>query len=48
VGRLKPGSTREKANAQLAVISPGIFQATLPSTYPAENVKDYLKFKLTP
>jgi predicted permease len=46
MGRLKPGSKREKANAQLAVISPGIFQATLPSNYPAENVKDYLKFKL--
>ena len=46
LGRLKPGSTREKANAQLAVISRGIFQATLPSNYPAENVKDYLKFKL--
>jgi len=46
MGRLKPGSTREKANAQLAVISPGIFQATLPSNYPGENVKDYLKFKL--
>ena len=46
VGRLKPGSTREKANAQLAVLSPGIFQATLPSNYPSENVKDYLKFKL--
>ncbi|HWO28947.1 MAG TPA: ABC transporter permease, partial [Candidatus Acidoferrum sp.] len=47
VGRLKPGATREQANAQLAVISPQIFQATLPSNYPAENVKDYLKFKLT-
>ncbi len=46
MGRLKPGSTPEKANAQLAVISPGIFQATLPSNYPGENVKDYLKFKL--
>jgi len=46
VGRLKLGSSSEKANAQLAVISPGIFQATLPSNYPAENVKDYLKFKL--
>ena len=46
MGRLKPGSTPEKANAQLAVISPGIFQATLPSDYPGENVKDYLKFKL--
>src|SRR5215831_4722950 len=47
MGRLKPGSTPEKANAQLAVMSPGIFQATLPSNYPGENVKDYLKFKLT-
>ena len=46
MGRLKPDSTREKANAQLAVISPGIFRATLPSNYPAENVKDYLKFRL--
>jgi len=46
MGRLKPRSTREKANAQLAVISRGIFQAALPSNYPAENVKDYLKFKL--
>jgi putative ABC transport system permease protein len=46
MGRLKPGSTPEKVNAQLAAISPGIFQATLPSNYPAENVKDYLKFKL--
>jgi putative ABC transport system permease protein len=47
VGRLKPGATREQANSQLAVISPQIFQATLPSNYPAVNVKDYLKFKLT-
>ena len=47
MGRLKEGATREQANAQLAVISPQIFQATLPSNYPAENVKDYLKFKLT-
>jgi putative ABC transport system permease protein len=47
VGRLKPGATREQLNARLGVISPQIFQATLPSNYPAENVKDYLKFKLT-
>jgi putative ABC transport system permease protein len=46
MGRLKPRSSPEKANAQLAVISPRIFHATLPSNYPAENVKDYLKFKL--
>jgi putative ABC transport system permease protein len=47
MGRLKSGSTLEEANAQLAVISPRIFHATLPSNYPTENVKDYLKFKLT-
>src|SRR5215472_1008981 len=46
VGRLKPGSTREKANAQLGAISPGIFQATLPSNYPGESVKGYLNLKL--
>ena len=47
VGRLKPGSTSEQTNAQLATISSGIFQDTLPSNYPAENVKDYVKFRLT-
>ena len=46
IGRIKPGATREQANAQLAVISPPIFQATLPPNYPAEGVKDYLGFKL--
>jgi putative ABC transport system permease protein len=46
MGRLKPGSTFEKANAQLRIDSPRIFQATLPANYPAVNVKDYLKFKL--
>src|SRR5882724_11812186 len=46
MGRLKTGSTSEEANAQLAVISPGIFHSTLPSNYPPENVKDYIKFKL--
>ena len=46
MGRLKSSSTLAEANARLAVISPGIFNATLPSNYPAENVKDYLNFKL--
>ncbi len=27
-------------------MSPAIFQASLPPNYPAENVKDYLNFKL--
>jgi putative ABC transport system permease protein len=46
MGRLKPGWTFEKANAQLQIDSPGVFQTTLPANYPAINVKDYLKFKL--
>jgi predicted permease len=46
MGRLKPGESREFANAQLHATSPALFRATLPSNYPAENVNDYLKFKV--
>jgi predicted permease len=46
MARLQPGWTLQHANAQLRVSSAGLFQATLPSNYPAKNVKDYLKFKL--
>jgi putative ABC transport system permease protein len=46
IGRLKPGWTLERANAQLATISPGIFAATLPEKYDAINKKDYLRFQL--
>ena len=46
MGRLKPGQSLAKANAQLRVDSPALFQSTLPANYPAVNVKDYLKFKL--
>lgn len=46
LGRLKPGWTEERASAQLAAISPGIFAATLPSQYDAINKKDYLHFDL--
>jgi putative ABC transport system permease protein len=46
MGRLKPGSTVEQATAYLNEISPGVFEASLPSNYPSENVKDYLGFKL--
>jgi putative ABC transport system permease protein len=45
--RLKPGWTRESANAQLAAISPNLFQATLPPRYRPEDAKNYLAFKLT-
>ncbi|MGA3239824.1 MAG: ABC transporter permease [Bryobacteraceae bacterium] len=47
IGRLKPGWTLEKTNAQLQVSSPGLFQATLPANYPSINVKDYLRFRLS-
>lgn len=46
MGRLKPGESREFANAQLRSTSPALFRATLPLNYPAENANDYLKFKL--
>ncbi|HVJ27056.1 MAG TPA: ABC transporter permease, partial [Vicinamibacterales bacterium] len=47
MGRLKPGWTAERAQAQLEAISPGIFQATLPARYNPETAKNYLEFKLT-
>jgi putative ABC transport system permease protein len=47
IGRLKPGGSVQNATARLAAMSPGMFEATLPKDYPAENVKDYLKFKLS-
>ncbi len=46
VGRLKPGMTMERANARLQVLSPGLFQATLPANYPKVSIKDYLNTKL--
>lgn len=45
-GRLKPGWSQEQANANLSGISPGVFEASLPSNYPADDVKSYLGFKL--
>jgi predicted permease len=45
-GRLKPGWTIERASAQLASISPGLFKETLPARYRAEDTKNYLAFKL--
>lgn len=47
VGRLKPGETFERASAQLSSLSPGIFQSTLPATYPAVSVDNYLHMKLS-
>ena len=41
MGRLKPGSTEEGARAHLEGLSPGIFSATVPSTYGAETAQHY-------
>jgi len=46
VGRLKPGWSMARATAQLAAMSPGIFEATLPPEYDAEHAKKYLAFHL--
>ncbi|HLH36796.1 MAG TPA: ABC transporter permease [Alloacidobacterium sp.] len=46
IGRLKPGWTLEKASAQLAAISPGIFASTVPPKYDDILKKDYLHFHL--
>ena len=46
MGRLEPGETRERASAELEAISPGLFEATLPSNYPRDSVASYLGFEL--
>ena len=46
MGRVKPGWAVERAGAELAAASPGIFEATLPANYPAGNRKDYLGYRL--
>lgn len=46
VGRLKPGATLKSASAQLAVISPQVFQAAVPTKYNATERGQFLKFKL--
>ncbi|HKP11037.1 MAG TPA: ABC transporter permease, partial [Blastocatellia bacterium] len=46
MGRLKPGESVAEATNQLAAMSPGLFEATLPANYPPVSVKNYLGFKL--
>ena len=43
MGRLKPGWTAERAEAQLRVASPGIFETTLPGNFSGNNAKKYVK-----
>jgi predicted permease len=46
MGRLKPGWTAERADAQWQALSPGFMQATLPESYRPEMARDFLKNKL--
>ncbi|HLK19813.1 MAG TPA: ABC transporter permease [Bryobacteraceae bacterium] len=45
IGRLKPGWSLAQATAHLAAISPGMFEATMPTGY-GHDMKDYLGLKL--
>src|SRR5580704_15116329 len=46
IGRLKPGWTIQRANAQMNAATPAILQETIPTTYDAEGAKKYLEYKL--
>jgi putative ABC transport system permease protein len=45
-GRLQPGWTIERATDHLASISARLFEATLPTTYDADDASRYLSFRL--
>ncbi len=47
MGRLRPGWTIERANAQIQAVSPIIMRETLPPSYRADGAKKYLENKLT-
>ena len=46
IGRLKPGWTIQRANAQMNAATPAILQETIPPTYDGDGVKHYLEYKL--
>jgi predicted permease len=46
MGRLKPGWSIERASAQLAAVSPQIFEATVITKFGAETEKHYLTYHL--
>lgn len=46
IGRLKPGWTITRANAQIRAVTPAILQETIPTVYDAEATKKYLEYKL--
>ena len=47
IGRLKPGWTVAKADAQARAMSPGVFEATVPPNYRPDAAKYYTQYKLT-
>ncbi|MEM1177192.1 MAG: ABC transporter permease [Acidobacteriota bacterium] len=47
IGRLKPGFTVEQAASHVRDLSPGIFRATVPTTYRPEEAKEYSENMLT-
>ncbi|HEY6945807.1 MAG TPA: ABC transporter permease [Candidatus Acidoferrum sp.] len=46
IGRLKPGWTVERANAQIGAVTPAILQESIPPVYDSEKIKKYLEYKL--
>ncbi len=46
MGRLKPGWTIERANAQMQAVSPAIMRESLPEVYRADGAKKFLANKL--
>jgi putative ABC transport system permease protein len=46
IGRLKPGWTIQRANAQINAVTPAILQETIPPVYDGDGVKHYLEYKL--
>src|SRR5580692_6086734 len=46
IGRLKPGWTIQRANAQMNAVTPQILQETIPPTYDADGAKHYLAYNL--
>ena len=46
LGRLKAGASFEEASAQLLAISPGVFDATIPSGYSTAGIDEYRAFRL--
>lgn len=45
IGRLKPGWTLERANAQMLAVTPAILQETIPPEYDSDGIKHYMEYK---